>query len=76
MNYKILNNESTQLGIQLVLQVLHQFGHNLVNLLIVQRGILILQQETHRVTLLTGFQILTLINVEERDLLQQLFSVS
>ena len=61
-----------QHGSQSVLQVGNQLLHHFVNLLVVQCGILVLQQETYGIRFLAGFQVLAFIDVEEGDFFQQL----
>lgn len=50
---------------QLVLQVTNQLLHELVNLLIVQCGVLILKHEAYSIALLASFQVLSFVHVEQ-----------
>lgn len=65
-----------QHGSQSVLQVGNQLLHHFVNLLVVQCGILVLQQETYGIRFLAGFQVLAFIDVEEETSFSSFFSVS
>ena len=65
-------NASTQLRLQLVFQVGDDFTHDFVNLLVVERGILVLEEEAYRIALLACFEVLAFIDVEQGDFLQEL----
>ena len=69
----LLFNYLSQFGIELILQVSHQLLDNLLDLLVIEGGIFILQQETDGIAFLSGFEVLALIDIEEFNLLEQLF---
>ena len=51
----------TQFRSQLIFQILHQFRHDLIDHLIVQRLSFILKQEADRIRFLTCFDVLTFV---------------
>ena len=56
---------------ELILEVADELLHDGVNLLVVESFLLILEDEVDSVALLTLWQVLALVNVEEFNLLKQ-----
>ena len=61
-----------QFGVELLLDVGDEFLHDGIDLLVTHRLLLILKNKIHGVRLLTSRQLVTLIDIEELHLLQEL----